>query len=155
MIDTYLVSKEDYSEINRRSQVNQYDILFGMIGTIGNPVIVMNREINFVIKNVGLLKFNGDYNLAQWVYYFLNSEKFKSFIDVQLAGSSQKFVSLNLLRSFQITIPVSKEERTRIILVLSAQDRKIETEETNLAKLQNLKKGLMGDLLSGDVRVKG
>ena len=75
MIDTYLVSKEDYSEINRRSQVNQYDILFGMIGTIGNPVIVMNREINFVIKNVGLLKFNGDYNLAQWVYYFLNSFK--------------------------------------------------------------------------------
>ena len=39
-------------------------------------------------------------------------------------------------------------------MILTIQDKKIEAEEKNLAKLQELKKGLMGDLLSGKVRVK-
>lgn len=50
-------------------------------------------------------------------------------------------------------MPLSYEQQ-KIAAILSAQDRKIETEETNLDKLQNLKKGLMEDLLSGKVRVK-
>jgi type I restriction enzyme, S subunit len=34
------VSEEDYIQINKRSNVKDGDILFGMIGTIGNPVRV-------------------------------------------------------------------------------------------------------------------
>ena len=34
------ISEEDFHEINRRSKVSKGDILFAMIGTVGNPVII-------------------------------------------------------------------------------------------------------------------
>ena len=46
------------------------------------------------------------------------------------------------------------EEQKQITKILTTQDKKIEREETNLSKLKELKKGLMIDLLSGNVRVK-
>ena len=45
-------------------------------------------------------------------------------------------------------------EKEQIVQLFVAQDKKIETEATNLAKLKELKKGLMNDLLSGKVRIK-
>lgn len=38
--DLKFISKEDYDKINERSKVDIGDILFAMIGTIGNPVVV-------------------------------------------------------------------------------------------------------------------
>ena len=53
--DINLISEEDYNFINKRSKVNSGDILFGMIGTIGNPVII-GENSDFAIKNVALIK---------------------------------------------------------------------------------------------------
>jgi restriction endonuclease S subunit len=50
-----LINKSDYDKINERSKVDKGDILFAMIGTIGNPVIIKS-EPNFAIKNVALFK---------------------------------------------------------------------------------------------------
>ena len=52
--DINLISEEDYNFINKRSKVNSGDILFGMIGTIGNPVII-GENSDFAIKNVYLV----------------------------------------------------------------------------------------------------
>ena len=49
------ISTEDYNEFSKRSKPNKGDILFGMIGTIGKPVLV-NTDIEFAIKNVALIK---------------------------------------------------------------------------------------------------
>jgi type I restriction enzyme S subunit len=69
-------------------------------------------------------------------------------------GTTFPEISKTEVKNIPVVIPKSIDEQQKIATILSAQDRKIETEETNLAKLQNLKKGLMGDLLSGKVRVK-
>ena len=50
------ISEKDYEEINKRSFVDDGDILLAMIGTIGNPVIV-KRNRDFAIKNIALIKF--------------------------------------------------------------------------------------------------
>jgi restriction endonuclease S subunit len=44
-----------------------------------------------------------------------------------------------------------KEEQEKIITILNAQDEHIATEEANLNKLTQVKKGLMHDLLTGRV----
>ena len=54
MTDVSFLTDKDFNEINKRSKVSIGDILFGMIGTIGNPVIV-DRD-DFAIKNVALIK---------------------------------------------------------------------------------------------------
>lgn len=51
------ISKEDYQDICKRSEVHKGDVLFAMIGTIGNPTVV-EVEPNFAIKNVALFKVN-------------------------------------------------------------------------------------------------
>ncbi len=51
------ISSEDYEKINRRSFVDDGDILMPMIGTIGKPIIVVKNR-DFAIKNVALIKFN-------------------------------------------------------------------------------------------------
>ncbi len=48
----------------------------------------------------------------------------------------------------------SKSEQTQIASILSSVDDKINTQQTELERLQSLKKGLMQDLLTGKVRVK-
>jgi type I restriction enzyme S subunit len=53
--DVKLISEQDYHKINERSVVHEGDLLFAMIGTIGNPTLV-NVMPNFAIKNVALFK---------------------------------------------------------------------------------------------------
>lgn len=50
-----LISVEDSEKINMRSGVDDGDILFAMIGSIGNPVLV-NKTRDFSIKNMALFK---------------------------------------------------------------------------------------------------
>jgi type I restriction-modification system DNA methylase subunit len=56
----YFINKKDFDEVNRRSKVDQWDVLFGMIGTIGEMVIVKDKNPQFAIKNIGLFKTKRD-----------------------------------------------------------------------------------------------
>ena len=57
LADTYNISAADYERINQRSVVQQGDILYSMIGTIGNPVLI-EFQPKFAIKNVNVIKVN-------------------------------------------------------------------------------------------------
>lgn len=99
---------------------------------------------NALLIDKKILSF--DTNYMFFLLTFLNLNQYKS-------ETGQPLLNQTIIG--KVIVPyVPKQEQQRIATILSAQDRKIETEETNLAKLRNLKKGLMGDLLSGDVRVK-
>ncbi|MGA1825725.1 MAG: restriction endonuclease subunit S [bacterium] len=71
--DSYLISESDYNSINKRSWVEPGDILFAMIGTIGNPIIIKKGEENIATKNVGIFRFNGNHYKSTWFFLFLNS----------------------------------------------------------------------------------
>lgn len=62
------ISESDYNKVNERSKVNTNDILFSMIGTVGLVSLIIEEEINFAIKNVGLFKTS---NCPQYKYYLL------------------------------------------------------------------------------------
>lgn len=50
------ISYDDFEKINKRSKVNTGDILISMIGTVGKVYYVNDTNINFAIKNIGLIK---------------------------------------------------------------------------------------------------
>tara|TARA_R110000782_G_scaffold237188_1_gene323296 strand:- start:10612 stop:12198 length:1587 start_codon:yes stop_codon:yes gene_type:complete len=105
------ISKEDYINISKRSEVNIGDILFAMIGTIGNPVIIKKRT-NFSIKNVGLFKSNPSIIIPQYLKYYLESPLFEKQIEENkfLKGSTQKFIPLGNLRKILIPLPPINEQ---------------------------------------------
>lgn len=133
------ITKEDYDSINQRSKVNTGDILFGMIGTIGNPVIV-DRE-DFAIKNVALIKENGKL-LNRYLIYFLSSNKILKQFYMKNAGGTQKFIALNLIRDLSIDVP-SVQEQIKISNYMFKIDLIIEKKNKKLEELKRWKKGLV------------
>jgi len=139
--DIKYLKESDFNKINTRSKVDYGDILFGMIGTIGNPVLIKQKEINFAIKNMALLKKSPN------VYNEFLLYQFKSFIiEIQFrklnTGNTQKFISLSTIRNLKIYTPIL-EEQTKIANFLSAIDKQIETVETEITKTEVYKKGLL------------
>ncbi|GGD47592.1 hypothetical protein GCM10012288_22280 [Malaciobacter pacificus] len=84
-------------------------------------------------------------------------EYFKTYFIEQVnkysAKGSVDSVRYDMIALMNIPMP-NIDEQIKIAKILNIQDKKIEKEEENLAKLKELKKALMSDLLSGKVRVK-
>ncbi|MEL6354319.1 MAG: restriction endonuclease subunit S [Cyanobacteria bacterium J06627_28] len=114
------ISQEDHAAISKRSGVELNDVLFAMIGTIGNPVIVENEK-EFSIKNVALFKFNKGGVEPRFFYRILDSDLVKLQLQEATRGGTQKFVSLKVLRNLQIPLPPLAEQK-RIARILDAAD---------------------------------
>ena len=145
------ISEEDHIKFSQRSNVENGDILFGMIGTIGSPVIV-KKEFEFSIKNVALIKFNKSSINNKYILNLLKSSMIENQFLKLSNGGVQKFISLSTIRELQIPVP-EVEEQEKIASVLSVVDKKIEEYENKKQKLEELKKGLMQQLLTGNIRV--
>lgn len=138
------ISEKDYRKINERSKVDKGDILFAMIGTIGNPVVVQD-EPNFAIKNVALFKIPKDQD-GLFLKYFLDSKFVINKMMSEAKGTTQKFVGLGYLRNFEISLPPIKEQKTVVkkLEALSIETRKLENVyEQKLADLEELKKSIL------------
>ncbi|EMG9772699.1 TPA: restriction endonuclease subunit S [Enterobacter cloacae] len=114
------ISEEDHLSISKRSKVDNGDILYAMIGTIGNPVIV-NKTKEFSIKNVALFKCSNDCVFNKYIYHFLNSSLAERQLKRKARGGTQKFISLGNLRELEIPLP-PLEEQKRIASILDKAD---------------------------------
>jgi len=135
----YYISEEDFENINKRSQVHQWDILFSMIGTVGNVYIETSKEIDYAIKNMGVFSC-GNKDKAYWLYYYLQTPFVKAKIEALMAGAVQKFVPLGFLRN--LDVPKYSEKANRIVSVLSSLDDKIALNKCISAKLEKMAKRL-------------
>jgi len=120
----YQISNSDYDEVNRRSKVDRWDVLFSMIGTVGEVCLVKD-EPNFAIKNIGLFKSKNEL-FGKWLYYFLQSKKVKQVLNSLKRGTTQEYIPLGDLRNLNISYPTNILETQKIISILSALDDKIE-----------------------------
>ena len=112
--DVKYISQEDHNLFSTRSKVDDNDILFAMIGSIGNPVLV-KKTCDFSIKNVALFKpYNEETNMHFMLLYF-------QFIQTGLkkiaAGGVQSFISLNVFRNWLFPLPPLAEQK-RIVAKL-------------------------------------
>lgn len=128
-----LISEKGYQKINERSKVHKWDILFAMIGTIGNATIV-EIEPEFAIKNVALFKVPKNQN-NMFLKHFLSSKAVFQKMISEAKWTTQKFVGLGYLRNFPIRLP-SLPEQSRIVAHLDAV--RAETERLSLLYEQKL-----------------
>ena len=132
------ISKEDYKKVIDRSGVEQWDILFSMIGTIGNLYIETNSNINYACKNIGIFQMGGDEMKSKWLYYYLQSPKAVEYIAAVSRGTTQGYVPLGALRKMPVDV-VENIVRDKIVTFLWNLDEKIKTNiEINNNLLQQL-----------------
>lgn len=149
------ISKEDYEKINLRSKVDIGDVLFSMIGTIGNPVLIKGQT-NYAIKNVALFK---DINLINMTFFrfYLETKFVIDKMKKEAKGSTQKFVSLKYLRNFPICYP-SLEEQQRIVnrieSLFAKLDRAKELIENTLAQFEQNKMAILHKAFTGELTAK-
>lgn len=115
--NAYLISEQDFEAINQRSKVDLWDLLFTMIGTVGE-VGMIEEKPDFAIKNVGLIKTD-DELLSHFLKYYLTTFTVKKYVEDNKSKGSQVFFALGKLRN--IPIPVLGKESMKYIVELMSK----------------------------------
>lgn len=135
--DVKFISKEDMEKINQRSRVEKGDILYAMIGTIGNPIYCEVDSLGkFAVKNVAIFK-PFDKKISKFLKYYLESENYRKLIGNKIKGSTQKFIPLNILRNILFPLP-PLEEQKEIVRILD----KIFEEEDKIDELLKIEESI-------------
>lgn len=143
-----LISSSDFEEVNKRSKVDCGDILFGMIGTIGNPVLV-DRD-DFAIKNIALIKEQGQLENKFLIWFLRGPNIARQFYELN-TGGTQKFIALGVIRDLIISTP-SIPEQKKIASFFKAIDDKISALKRKRDLLKEYKRGLMQKLFNRELR---
>jgi type I restriction enzyme S subunit len=120
-------------------------VLIGRKGTIDKP-----QYMETPFWTIDTLFYTNDFNetYPKWLYYYLN------YYDLSLLNEATGVPSLNRNNLYNLDLPYPPlEEQKKIASILSSVDAKIKKEEEYKAKLEQLKKGLMQKLLTGEIRV--
>ena len=130
-----MISESDYQQINKRSKVDMWDVLFSMIGP-GGEIALVRSEPDYAIKNIGLFKSNSRED-GIWLYYYLSSSIGQAALDTFLSGTSQPFVALGDLRKVPVIVPLGASKK-KIAAILSAYDDLIENNQQRIALLEKM-----------------
>ena len=146
----YLISEKDHEKIKKRSGLNNGDILFSNIGTVGTTCLV-NYYREFSVKNVIIFKPNS-YIKSLYLYYCLTSKPMQELFATQTNGASQQFVGLNFMRKFKILLPTKDIlfHFYQLIQPLQDERNKLHFINKNLIKQRDL---LLQRLMSGKLEV--
>ena len=103
------ITQEDADKINARSMVDDDDILFAMIGSIGNPVLV-KKDREFCIKNMALFKKHANTDISmRYMYWFFFFIQYK--LKKEASGGVQSFISLTRFRENLVPLPPFAEQK--------------------------------------------
>lgn len=142
LTDINYISEDDYNEINKRSKVDDGDILLALIGTIGNPVLV--KESNFAIKNIGLIKNSENFD-NRFLVNHLQADSFLRYTRMEMTGNTQKFLGLGKLRGYKLLIPELNEQE-KIGRLFESLDQTIDLQGKVLEENKRLKQALLQKL---------
>lgn len=136
-------------------QIKKHDILLTKDGTIGKVAYISDIQkpttLNsgvFVIRPAKGNSFDPNF-----VYHVLNSFIFDNFLAKLSAGSTINHLYQKDFVGFTFKAPSELVEQQAIAQVLSDIDSEIEKLEKKLAKYQQIKQGMMQELLIGRIRL--
>lgn len=135
--------------IKKSRPVKVNDLIMSICATVGKPIIMkMNACIHdgfVLLDDLDSEKYD-----KEFLYYVLQKYE-ESFKSMGQTGT-QSNLNSDLVGGIVIGVPTFDEQK-QIANILSSVDTEIQEYENKKAKLEELKKGLMQQLLSGKVRV--
>ncbi len=148
------ITQKDADKINERSAVDNDDILFAMIGSIGNPVLV-KKDREFCIKNMALFKKYADTNInMNYMYWFFFLVQYS--LKAEASGGVQSFISLSRFREYPVPLPPFEEQHriaSKIEELLPYIDRYAKSyeklEQSNVKFPEDMKKSILQYAIQG------
>lgn len=132
------LSKSDYANENKRTQILEGDLLVTIVGTIGRVAIVpSNLEGICVQRSVAVLKVNPDIVYNRFLMYQL--QNMRPLLEREAKGVAQKGIYLKQLSSLVVSTPPIEDQK-RIAAVLDKVTDLIAQRRAQLDKLDLLVK---------------
>ncbi len=150
---TRFVGEDKFQELEQYS-VRPLDIMITIMGTVGRCCVVP-EDIGTALssKHAWTITLNQECYSPHLACWQLNHAEWAlRQLRVDEQGGVMTAIRSETLRRLRLPVPTTKEKNL-IEHILFTQTRGIEAEEAELAKLRQLKSGLMSDLLTGRVRV--
>lgn len=131
------------------------DVVITTRGTVGNIAFYSNDiKIEHMRINSGMLILRNCENGLTSEFLFLSLKNY--FFDIGfkrvVSGSAQPQLPMKDLKSFQLIKPNPSEQKFIVDKILCL-DRELDKETCSLRKMNQLKQGLMADLLTGKIRI--
>ncbi|MDX9901983.1 MAG: restriction endonuclease subunit S [Aliarcobacter sp.] len=142
---------EDIQPQIKNYTISKNDLFISVAGTLGIvgevPKELDNANLTENADKLTNIKINKKYLL-----YILMSNLIQNEISKQTTSNAQPKLALTRIKTFRIPI-APLEEQKQIAEILSTVDNKLENLKEKKLFFQELKKGLMQKLLTGEVRV--
>ena len=120
------ISVDRYTEIKEKFGVpKQGDILLTSVGTLGVPYLVQEEEFYFKDGNLTWFKNFSSQCDNKFIYLWLQSSFCRNQIYAKAIGSTQKALTIETLKNFELLLPPLEEQKA-IADILSSLDDKIE-----------------------------
>lgn len=152
--DARQISEDDFNSIHKRYKLQDGDVLLTIVGSLGRVARVINYSDNYTFqRSVAILRFNDEID-SKYAYYVFTEGSFQKELLKRESKGAQGGVYLGDIAKIKIQIP-EKPEQERIVRVLEVWDEYIEKLEQKIALKEQMKKGLMQQLLTGKRRLPG
>ncbi len=138
-----------------RKEVKEEDIIFATVRPYLKRVAIVPKNLDGQVCSTAfcVVRANRNEIMPRFLYYYMTFDKFVIKISGFQTGSAYPAVSDSQVMSERVPIPKLYEQQ-KIAEILSTVDQKLELLRNKRTHLEKLKMGLMGDLLTGRVRVK-
>jgi type I restriction enzyme S subunit len=144
-------TSEEIAESYSRSRVNAGEIITTIRATVGEshqvPESLDGANLG---RGVARIVPEGTVN-RRFLLWAMRSGYMDRQFNMYMKGSTYSEITLEQLGKLRVALP-DADEQHRIANVLDVQEQNIENEQERLNELRSLKKGLMQDLLTGEVR---
>jgi len=149
------ISEKQYNSL-RIGFAKPNDVLLTHKGTVGLTAMVNTEHGNLMLTPQVTYYRITDENvlIRKYLYYYFQSSLFQNLIDKFSKQSTRAYIGITNQKKLPITLPSDIIEQKRITDILSSIDNKLEVLSDKKETYQELKKGLMQQLLTGKVRVK-
>ena len=91
---------------------------------------------------------------AQFLFFTLTEDAFFKFVMDTVIGTKMPRGDKSIIKTYEFLVPCQIQEQRAIATLLSDMDAEITALQQKLAKYQQIKQGMMAELLTGRIRLK-
>ena len=136
------INKESFSKINKRTKLENGDLVISTVGVLGKLAIIKAENLNYDFqRSVGIVKCDEKKINTKYLYYYLNTQFVQNRLNHLSKGAVQKCLFISDLKNLEIDFPDLPTQQ-KIASVLSALDDKIELNNRINAELEAMAKTL-------------